>query len=81
MKNRRYMYVILGLIFLLLLFYILYGRNIKKNYDDYEALILPNDISFVKSKNKWTKVIDNKFFNWKEYYIYTNNEYYGSKNL
>lgn len=81
MKNRRYMYVILGLIFSLLLFYILYGRNIKKNYDDYEALILPNDISFVKSKNKWTKVIDNKFFNWKEYYIYTNNEYYGRKNL
>ena len=38
MDKKSIVYVILGLIFSLLLFYILYGRNIKKNYDDSSSL-------------------------------------------
>lgn len=79
--NKRYIYVIIGLIISFFLFFFIYGINSIKNYRNDETLILSDDVAFRKYKGKWGKINSHKNLNWKKYHIYINNEYFDDQYL
>lgn len=78
-SNKTILIIMIVIVFLSLLFFFTIGRKLIKNSKINDMIIVGNDAVFKKDGNKWRNVPfkDISKYNWKQYYTYIDNSYFG----
>lgn len=76
-------YIIVTLVIILVIVLVLYKLNIFGRKPDEANLVVDDTVMFKYSKKKWSIVNKNLYedYNWNKYKIYSNNDYYGKKQV